>query len=100
MMASVAKDHPEDPDIAQRMMRDAYVKMRNALDKTGRPIVFSLCQYGSNDVWAWGPSVGGNLWRTTGDIKDTWDSMTGIGFMQAGLSRYAAPLAVPAGSSR
>ena len=36
-----------------------------------RPIVFSLCQYGRADVWKWGPEVGGNLWRTTGDIRDT-----------------------------
>jgi len=65
--------------------------MRAALDKTGRPIVLSLCQYGWDNVWAWGASVGGNLWRTTGDIRDTYDSMTGIGFSQAGLAKYAGP---------
>jgi len=91
LMTAAAKAHPEDPDAAERLMRDAYVKMRTALDKTGRPIVLSLCQYGWNDVWSWGPSVGGNLWRTTGDINDTWDRMTLIGFSQAGLSKYAAP---------
>ena len=68
-----------------------YQKMGDALLKTGRPIVYSLCQYGRLDVWKWGPEVGGNLWRTTGDIRDTWDSMTGIGFRQHELAEYAKP---------
>ena len=38
-----------------------------------------------------GAEVGGNLWRTTGDIKDTYDRMSVIGFAQAGLSKYAEP---------
>src|SRR5437016_10726354 len=46
-------------------MRAAYQKMHDALLKTGRPIVYSLCQYGNQRVWSWGASVGGNLWRTT-----------------------------------
>ena len=50
--------------------------------RPGRPIVYSLCQYGSADVWKWGAEVGGNLWRTTGDIRDNWESMTTIGFSQ------------------
>jgi alpha-galactosidase len=53
--------------------------------------VFSLCQYGWNDVWKWGPEVGGNLWRTTGDIKDNYARMSEIGFSQAGLAKYAGP---------
>jgi len=85
------KAHPEDPELFNRMMQESYVKMRNALDHTGRPIVFSLCQYGFDNVWEWGPAVGGNLWRTTGDINDTWDRMSDIGFSQAGLAKYAAP---------
>lgn len=68
-----------------------YQKMGDALLKTGRPIVYSLCQYGRLDVWKWGPDVGGNLWRTTGDIRDTWDSMTRIGFGQNDLATYARP---------
>jgi len=68
-----------------------YQKMGDALLKTGRPIVYSLCQYGRLDVWKWGPEVGGNLWRTTGDIRDTWDSMTNIGFRQHQLAEYAKP---------
>src|SRR5271170_5890303 len=65
--------------------------MHKALLETGRPIVYSLCQYGWNDVWKWGPEVGGNLWRTTGDINDTYDRMEQIGFSQAGLAKFAAP---------
>jgi alpha-galactosidase len=72
-------------------MKAAYIKMRDALKKTGRPIVYSLCQYGWGNVWEWGTSVGGNLWRTTGDIEDKYDSMTRIGFSQSGHEKYAGP---------
>ncbi|MBV8673297.1 MAG: glycoside hydrolase family 27 protein [Acidobacteriaceae bacterium] len=79
------------PEAAYKIMVDAYIKMRNALRKTGRPIVYSLCQYGNDAVWRWGADVGGNLWRTTGDINDHYDRMTEIGFGQAGLARFAGP---------
>jgi alpha-galactosidase len=79
------------PEAAHKLMLDAYTKMHNALLKTGRPIVFSLCQYGADAVWRWGTSVGGNAWRTTGDISDNYSSMTLIGFGQAGLARFAGP---------
>jgi hypothetical protein len=72
-------------------MPAVYQIMGDALLATGRPIVFSLCQYGRLDVWKWGPDVGGNLWRTTGDIRDAWDSMTRIGFGQKDLAPYAMP---------
>jgi alpha-galactosidase len=78
-------------EAAHKMMVDAYTKMHDALVKTGRPIVYSLCQYGNDAVWRWGASVGGNAWRTTGDIGDRYQSMERIGFSQAGLSKYAAP---------
>jgi alpha-galactosidase len=76
---------------AAEVQKAAYEKMHKALVATGRPIVFSLCQYGWNSVWEWGPGVGGNLWRTTGDITDRYDRMAEIGFMQAGLAKYAGP---------
>ncbi|HEY4381871.1 MAG TPA: glycoside hydrolase family 27 protein [Acidobacteriaceae bacterium] len=79
------------PEAAHQVMIDAYKKMDKALRSTGRPIVYSLCQYGNDAVWEWGPSVGGNLWRTTGDISDKYSSMADIGFGQAGLARFAAP---------
>ena len=72
-------------------MKNAYAKMHDALAKTGRPIVLSLCQYGWHKVWEWGPSVGGNLWRTTGDITDRYNSMAEIGFNQNGLEKFAGP---------
>jgi alpha-galactosidase len=72
-------------------MPAVYQKMGEALRNSGRPIVYSLCQYGRFDVWKWGPEVGGNLWRTTGDIRDTWESMTRIGFGQNELAQYASP---------
>ena len=53
--------------------------MRDALEQVDRDIVYSLCQYGMGKVWEWGDEVGGNLWRTTGDITDTWESMADIG---------------------
>ena len=72
-------------------MRGAYQKMALALGQTGRPIVYSLCQYGWLDVGEWGAAAGGNLWRTTGDISDRWDSMSRIGFGQNGREKYAGP---------
>jgi len=91
LMLAAEADHPNEPNIANRLMHESYVKMRLALDKTGRPIILSLCQYGLDDVWKWGATVGGNLWRTTGDINDTYDRMATIGFGQAGLAPYAGP---------
>jgi alpha-galactosidase len=76
---------------ASELMKQAYEKMHQALLATGRPIVFSLCQYGWDDVWKWGPVVGGNLWRTTGDINDSYKRMSEIGFAQGPLAQYAAP---------
>ena len=65
--------------------------MGEALQSTGRPIVFSLCQYGENDPWKWGAKAGGNLWRTTGDIRDTWESMDKIGFSQINIASFNRP---------
>lgn len=70
-----------------------YRTMRTALDKAPRDIVYSLCQYGMGDVWTWGdrPDVRANLWRTTGDIVDTWNSMATIGFSHDNRSPSARP---------
>jgi alpha-galactosidase len=76
---------------SQQVMEEVYLKMHDALSRTGRPIVLSLCQYGWEAVWRWGAQVGGNLWRTSGDIEDKYSSMAAIGFGQAGLSKYAGP---------
>jgi alpha-galactosidase len=67
------------PDLIE--LERPYTLMHEKLVESSRDIVFSLCQYGMGNVWDWGRSVGGNLWRTTGDITDTWSSMTGNGFI-------------------
>jgi len=72
-------------------MQAVYQKMHDALVRAGRPIVYSLCQYGYERVWRWGASVGGNLWRTTEDIDDHYDRMSVIGFDQDGLEPFAGP---------
>ena len=68
-----------------------YILMRDALKKQSRDIVYSLCQYGIHEVWKWGAEMNGNLWRTTGDITDTWESLSNIGFSQDKASPYAGP---------
>lgn len=70
-----------------------FITMRQALDLVGRDIVFSVCQYGEGQVWKWAstPQVGGNLWRTTGDIKDTWLSMSVIGFSESTHAPFSGP---------
>ena len=72
-------------------LQKPYRLMRSVLDGLDRDFVFSLCQYGWGDVWTWGADVGGNLWRVTGDITDSWSSMSGIGFAQTGHEQYAGP---------
>ncbi len=91
MEKKVGKPTPENAQKRLAMDRAAYEKMHKALAASGRPIVLSMCQYGWDDVWKWGDSVGGNLWRTTGDITDTYARMATIGFGQAGLAKYAGP---------
>jgi alpha-galactosidase len=69
-----------------------YQRMGQALRASGRPILFSLCEWGSHKPWEWGARVGGHMWRTTGDISDSWASIVDIGFeRQVGLEAYAGP---------
>jgi alpha-galactosidase len=84
-------DAPGDKLKQNEMMRAAYEKMHQAILKTGRPMVYSLCQYGFDSVWQWGPDVGGNLWRTTDDINPSFNQIALLGRGQAGLSKYAGP---------
>ena len=91
MMKKAKADHPNDPDAAKNLMIAAYKKMGDALKATGRPILYSLCQYGVDQPWKWGPSVGAQMWRTTDDIDDSYGRMIAIGFSQAGLAKYAGP---------
>lgn len=78
--------------------RESYALMRRALEAAGRPVVFSICEWGTNRPWLWAEGIG-HLWRTTGDILDCWDCSEdwgGMGFsrivdLQAGLESYAGP---------
>ncbi|MER6914478.1 NPCBM/NEW2 domain-containing protein [Streptomyces sp. NPDC000594] len=67
-----------------------YTTMRDALKATGRPIVYSLCEWGQNKPWEWAKDVG-QLWRTTGDISDNWGSMLSILKRNLPLAPYAGP---------
>jgi alpha-galactosidase len=82
----------------------AYANMRTALNAAGRPIVLSICEWGTAKPWLWGKEIGGNLWRTTGDITDKWsgqnkwpdgsccsNGMLAIVDLQVGLESYAGP---------
>jgi len=84
--------------------KTAYRNIRHALDAAGRPIILSICEWGSHQPWLWGEEVGGNLWRTTGDIQDRWAGtkewepgnccnygVTAILDQQVGLYSYAGP---------
>ncbi len=78
-----------------------YTRMANALKNTNRSIVYSVCEWGAYDrqPWTWAPSLGGNYWRTTWDIRDTWvlkNDKTHVGIMDildinAPLSEHAGP---------
>lgn len=74
-----------------------YRLMRSILDKAPRDIVYSICQYGRDNVWEWGnnPDIRGNLWRTTNDIRDTWWQTRQIGFnprwTQIDIGQYSGP---------
>jgi alpha-galactosidase len=67
-----------------------YTAMRDALAATGRPILYSLCNWGQDNVWTWGSGVG-NSWRTTGDINASYSSMLSIFHSNVGLASYAGP---------
>ena len=86
-----------------RNAEEAYSTMNNALLATGRPVVFSMCEWGTAKPWLWGNGIG-NLWRTTGDISDVWQTkkkwpdgtccqlgMVDILDLQVGLESFAGP---------
>jgi alpha-galactosidase len=76
-----------DADTVKR----TYRQMGAALRATGRPIIYSLCEYGRFDVGSWGRSVGGHLWRVSHDITDDYASMTRNGIDMAGNPQKAGP---------
>ena len=70
--------------------RVQYTQFRDALRAAGRPIVFSICEWGRNRPWEWAVGVG-HLWRTTGDISDRWQSMITIADASSRHARVAGP---------
>lgn len=72
-------------------LQKPYISMNNALRKQKRDIVFSLCQYGFGNVWEWGAAVGGQMWRTTDDIRDAWSTLKFNTLGTIGLEKFAAP---------
>jgi alpha-galactosidase len=90
-MNKAEAEHPGDANVSKALMIAAYKKMGDALKATGRPIVYSLCQYGVDQPWKWGPGLGANMWRTTDDIDDSYGRMIAIGSSQAGLAKFAGP---------
>lgn len=70
--------------------RTAYVRYRDAITKTGRPMLLSICEWGENRPWEWGRGVG-HLWRVTGDIRDRWSAVLRIMDQAAPLAEFAAP---------
>ena len=80
------------PSVGKEEHKKPYLLMNGYLKSQPRDICYSLCQYGLQEVWTWGASAGANLWRTTGDITDTWESVLRIGFtLQRELWPYAGP---------
>ncbi|GIF20199.1 alpha-galactosidase [Actinoplanes tereljensis] len=78
------------PDGTAAPAQDRYARMRDALLATGRPIVFSMSSWGTEDVSRWAAGYG-NLWRTTGDIQATFASMLSIYRQTVGLAEYTGP---------
>ena len=72
-------------------LKNPYIVMRDALARVDRDIVYALCQYGYGDVWKWGAEVGGQLWRSSGDLLDQWANLESVGFRQAGRERWTRP---------
>jgi alpha-galactosidase len=72
-----------------------YIKMGGMLESLNRDVVFNMCQYGNGDVWKWGRQVGGNSWRTTGDVGvmrgAALPGFYQAGFANAALSAYSGP---------
>ena len=68
-----------------------YKKMAEALKNSGRPIVFSICEWGERQPWLWAANAGGQLWRTTKDIRDSWKSLTYNLDINSNLEMYAGP---------
>jgi alpha-galactosidase len=70
--------------------RSPYALWRDILCAVDRPMVFSICNWGLDAPWSWGPGTG-HLWRTTYDIEDRWGSILEIADFNVHLAAYAGP---------
>lgn len=77
--------------VTKKAIQEPYILMNKYIQAANRDIIYSLCQYGMADVWEWGREVGGNSWRTTWDIVDTWKSVNKLLNKQKKLAPYAGP---------
>ena len=81
----------EVPYTSKGITADKYYPiMRDALLSVSRPIVYSICQWGRNSPWTWGPKVG-HSWRMSEDIQNNWASVSGIAAKAATIYQYSAP---------
>lgn len=87
--SKVAPNHSLDD------LKKPYARMGEIVKNLDRDVVFNICQYGKGDVWNWGATVGGNSWRTTGDLGNVKDAeLPGfyqIGFANAAHAQSAGP---------
>jgi alpha-galactosidase len=79
------------PGFALQTLQAPYIVMRQALDSLDRDVVYSIGNYGYGEAWKWAGDIGGDLWRTTGDLTDSWSNLESVGFRQAGREQYAGP---------
>ncbi|MBO5199243.1 MAG: glycoside hydrolase family 27 protein [Lachnospiraceae bacterium] len=77
--------HPSTPAALR------YNRMSLALKATGREILYSACNWGGEDVWQWARSVGAHMYRSTGDITDTFESIRKLSESQLDKLAYSAP---------
>lgn len=85
----------------QQTAIERYTRMGEALRATGREILFSICEWGGRSPWLWARQAGGQMWRATGDVIDSWvnvqhNNWWGLGIdsvidQAANLHEYAGP---------
>lgn len=88
----------KNPNDAKELKKP-YQLMGSELQKQNRDMVYNLCEYGEGDGWKWGREVGGNFWRTAGDVggsnphevRALWSNIQAYGFGQAGMAKWAGP---------
>lgn len=89
------KSWKPDGGYLQEELEKPYRLIGKHIREANRDIILNMCQYGIGEVWKWGKEVGGNSWRTTGDLgfstKDNVTNMFRIGFFQEQIRDYSGP---------